>query len=215
MGRWTRPAAAVYSGAANPPSAGANSTLLSEEDGGSWAWTFVRETTAGQGSRPVGVTAAKDWWHAHLKVKTPGPGYVHLASDLPDEWYQQMTSEQRILARTARGTRYVWVKESGKRNEAWDCSVYALFAAHALDLHRYTDAMWRRLRDRIAPVQRDLLDEPIPAAAAVSHETPAAPARDVPPESAVSESTPAPAPAKTGSAAAPRDFGGDAWNERF
>jgi phage terminase large subunit GpA-like protein len=106
----------------------------------------------------VGVTAAKDWWYAHLRVPDPGPGHVHLAADLPDEWYAQMTSERRTLARTARGERYVWALESGKRNEAWDCSVYALFAAHALDLNRFTAAMWERLRERVAPVQYGLLD---------------------------------------------------------
>jgi phage terminase large subunit GpA-like protein len=107
----------------------------------------------------VGVTAAKDWWHAHLKQREPGPGHVHLAGDLPDDWFVQMTSEQRVLARTARGHRYVWVKDAGKRNEAWDCSVYALFAAHALDLHRYTEPMWRRLRERVEPMQPDLLTQ--------------------------------------------------------
>jgi phage terminase large subunit GpA-like protein len=119
----------------------------------------------------VGVTSAKDWWHAHLKQREVGPGYVHLAADLPDEWYQQMTSEQRVQARTARGYRYVWVKESGKRNEAWDCAVYALFAAHALDLHRFTDAMWARLRERVAPVQADLLTAPAPVLEPVAEES--------------------------------------------
>lgn len=99
----------------------------------------------------VGTGAAKDWWHAHLGVREPGPGHVHLAADLPDEWYAQMTAESRVLARTARGRRYVWVKESGRRNEAWDCAVYALFAAHALDLHRFSEVMWQRVRPRVAP----------------------------------------------------------------
>jgi phage terminase large subunit GpA-like protein len=157
----------------------------------------------------VGVTAAKDWWHAHLKVREPGPGYVHLAADLSDEWYQQMTSEQRVLARTARGHRYVWVKDSGKRNEAWDCSVYALFAAHALDLHRFTDAMWNRLRERVAPVQADLLTQ---AAAPVEEvERERAPQESAPPVAATARrSTSAVRPAST-----PDGFGRGDWNERF
>lgn len=151
----------------------------------------------------VGVTAAKDWWHAHLRQKDPGPGYVHLASDLSDEWYQQMTSEQRVLARMARGQRYVWVKDTGKRNEAWDCSVYALFAAHALDLHRFTDAMWGRLRERVTPTQADLLT-PQPGAT-VSREAPAAPAA-------------APEQQRKATGSAPADdsgFGRGDWSERF
>jgi phage terminase large subunit GpA-like protein len=136
-----------------------------------WAGTVIK---GGVKLWMVGVTAAKDWWHAHLKVRIEGPGFVHLAADLPDEWYQQMTAEQRVQARTARGTRHVWVKESGKRNEAWDGGVYALFAAHALDLHRFTDAMWRRLRDRVAPMQADLLT-PQQAAEAVLEPQPGEP----------------------------------------
>lgn len=159
----------------------------------------------------VGVTAAKDWWHAHLKLKDQGPGYVHLAADLPDEFYEQMTSEQRVLARTARGHRYVWVKDGGKRNEAWDCSVYALFAAHALDLHRFTEAMWGRLRDRVAPTQGDLLSAPAPAA---PRETAAPAAADQ-----VEPSAPSAAPAEKPASGAPTvrggDFGRSDWNDRF
>ena len=169
----------------------------------------------------VGVTAAKDWWHAHLRNKEPGPGFVHLAADLPDEWYQQMTSEQRVMARTARGQRFVWVKDSGKRNEAWDCAVYALFAAHALDLHRFTDAMWRRLRERIAPMQADLLTQPFVAPAAEGTAEPAPEEQQVPAEGAAPDgqaAAPAPAPvAKPRRAAVRQDDGlgrGD-WNERF
>jgi phage terminase large subunit GpA-like protein len=157
----------------------------------------------------AGVTAAKDWWHAHLRVKDVGPGFVHLASDLPDEFYQQMTSEQRVLARTARGQRYVWVKDSGKRNEAWDCSVYALFAAHALDLHRFTDAMWQRLRERVAPTQGDLLSPPVEMvsreAMPVAKPTENAPVPRVGAAPVQTPApTPAPAPAPAPTAAAPR-----------
>jgi len=153
----------------------------------------------------VGVSAAKDWWHAHLRVTEPGPGFVHLAADLPAEWYAQMTSEQRVLARTARGTRHVWVKKGAKRNEAWDCAVYALFAAHALDLHRYTEAMWRRLRDRIAPLQPDLLAQ---AALSAPRETTAPVPPPAAPAPKAAAAAPPPPPVSDG-------FGRGDWNERF
>jgi hypothetical protein len=52
--------AACYTGAASPPTAGGNSTLLNNHDFTAFGWTMVRETTAGQGSRSVGMTAGSD-----------------------------------------------------------------------------------------------------------------------------------------------------------
>jgi hypothetical protein len=52
--------AGVLSGLASPPPAGANSTLLQSIDYGQRGNSFVRETAAGQGSRPVGFSGASD-----------------------------------------------------------------------------------------------------------------------------------------------------------
>lgn len=52
--------AGCYSGTADPPTAGANSTLLQSIDFTNFGFSMVRETTAGQGSRPVGGVAASD-----------------------------------------------------------------------------------------------------------------------------------------------------------
>jgi phage terminase large subunit GpA-like protein len=82
---------------------------------------------------------------------------VRVPADITDDWCEQMTVESRVQARTARGIRMVWACPPCKRNEAWDCAVYALFAAHALGLDKYTQSMWDRLRERIAPLQADLL----------------------------------------------------------
>ena len=105
----------------------------------------------------VGTNSAKDWWYARLRQERPGPGFVRVPADITDDWCEQMTVESRVQARTARGIRMVWACPPGKRNEAWDCAVYALFAAHALGLDKYTQPMWDRLRERIAPLQADLL----------------------------------------------------------
>ena len=108
----------------------------------------------------VGTNSAKDWWYSRLRHETPGPGFVHVPADVATEWCEQMTVESRVQARTARGVRMVWACPPGKRNEAWDCAVYALFASHALGLDRYTTAMWERMAERIAPRQADLLSAP-------------------------------------------------------
>lgn len=46
--------AGLFTGLQNLPGVGANSTLLNELDFGATGMSMVRETTAGQGSRPVG-----------------------------------------------------------------------------------------------------------------------------------------------------------------
>lgn len=54
-----------------------------------------------------------------LRRETPGPGYVHLPGDLNDEWFAQVTAEQR-------SPEGVWEKRSsGLRNEAFDHMCYA------------------------------------------------------------------------------------------
>jgi phage terminase large subunit GpA-like protein len=105
----------------------------------------------------IGVDRAKDLLHNRLCIEQRGPGYVHLTKQLPPEFFTGFASEERVRVKTAHGERKAWVKKQGiLRNEPWDCSVYALFCAQALDLHRYTPAMWQRLRDRVAPVQAEI-----------------------------------------------------------
>lgn len=52
--------AAAYTGAAAPATAGANSTIGGSLDFGAFGVSTARETTAGQGSRPVGLVAGSD-----------------------------------------------------------------------------------------------------------------------------------------------------------
>lgn len=124
----------------------------------------------------VGTDTAKDLLHGRFSVAEPGPGYVHFASDLPGEFFQQLTSESRVLAKTARGDDYRWIKPAGARNEVLDCTVYALFCAQALDLHKYSDAMWRRLEQAVEPDLFDTASLPPEAAAALPAPPPSVPA---------------------------------------
>ena len=103
----------------------------------------------------VGTDTAKDLLHGRFSVAQPGPGYVHFPVDIQPEFFQQITSEKRVLAKTARGDDYKWIKPPGARNEVLDCTVYAMFCAQMLDLHKYSDLMWRRLESAVEP---DLFD---------------------------------------------------------
>jgi phage terminase large subunit GpA-like protein len=110
----------------------------------------------------VGTDTAKDLIYGRLQVLEPGPGYVHFSQFLPPEFYHQLTAESRVPVRTARGLQFRWTNTKNRRNEVLDCTVYAIFAAHAIGLDIYTRAMWQRLRDAIDPGTGDLFGpEPV------------------------------------------------------
>lgn len=109
----------------------------------------------------VGTDTAKDLIYGRLMVTQPGPGYVHFSSELRAEFYNQLTAEARLPVRTARGIEYRWVNPKRARNEVLDCTVYAIFCTHQMDLHTYTDHMWSRLERALEP---DLFSAPPPAA---------------------------------------------------
>lgn len=103
----------------------------------------------------VGVDAAKDLLLGQLALDKPGPGYVHFSTDLSKEFYEQLTAEQRVLAKVKGRDAFCWVKRR-PRNEQLDNRNYALHAAYGLGLHRYTDERWSRLEDAIQPPTGDL-----------------------------------------------------------
>jgi hypothetical protein len=69
--------AGTYSGLQTPPTAGANSTLLNSIDAGNFGAAMVRETTAGQGPRSVGLAGGVDDVAAvHLAIREVRPRRV-------------------------------------------------------------------------------------------------------------------------------------------
>jgi phage terminase large subunit GpA-like protein len=145
---------------------------------------------------PLGVDTAKQVLYGRLGLAVPGPGYVHLPAWLPPDEYEQLTAE-RLVTRFIKGRpRLEWIKSPGRRNEALDCAVYALAAAHWLGVPKWKPLDWDRLRARLA--QRSLLEEP----AADS-----APAPDPPGPPADLVQTSAPASPDPGSPRAPRRVG--------
>jgi phage terminase large subunit GpA-like protein len=76
---------------------------------------------------PIGVDTAKEVLYQRLKrVIVPGPGYVHFDATADEEWLEQLTSET-VVHRITQGRRVrVWrPRQSGIRQEALDCTVYA------------------------------------------------------------------------------------------
>lgn len=113
---------------------------------------------------PIGTDTAKSEIYGRLRNAEPGPGYVHLSRQLPAEVFEQLTAE-RIVTRYVKGhPRLEWVKPAGRRNEALDCAVYALAAAHYMHIDRWREGDWAKWAGRVEV--RDLFDqaaEPAPS----------------------------------------------------
>lgn len=98
----------------------------------------------------IGVDTAKDLLHGQLAIQEPGPGYVHTSKDLPREWYEQLTAEQRIPAKVAGGIKLRWIKRR-PRNEKLDCRNYATHSAYMLGIDRWTEAKWLQVEAAVQP----------------------------------------------------------------
>lgn len=119
---------------------------------------------------PIGTDTAKAEIYGRLRNTQPGPGYVHISKKFPLDVFEQLTSE-RLVTRYIKGhPRLDWVKPPGKRNEALDCAVYALAAAHFLGMERWRESDWAAKEEQAQG--RDLFDIP---AAPISQVAPDAP----------------------------------------
>jgi len=98
----------------------------------------------------VGVDTAKDLLLGQLAIEKPGPGFIHFSAQLPREWFEQLTAEQRILVKVNGKEVYRWVKRR-PRNEVLDNRNYALHAAFGLGLHNFTDRRWSDLEASVQP----------------------------------------------------------------
>ncbi|WP_416465720.1 phage terminase large subunit family protein [Pseudomonas sp. LFS044] len=143
----------------------------------------------------VGTDTAKDWIYNRYSFEK-GPGALHFAKDLPDEFFQQCVAERKV-ARYVKGYKRIeWVKGKADRNEALDLMVYNLAMANFLGLHRYGEQDWNKLRQALAQAnlfehgepepprplasepdddQDDKIDLPAPAPVAGKHNDPTPP----------------------------------------
>lgn len=103
----------------------------------------------------VGTDTAKDWIFNRLKLSS-GPGAMHFSRDLPEEYFDQITSEFRMVKYVKGRKRVEYHKGKGVRNEALDLSVYNLSAAHRLGLHKWHQSDWERARLSVDAPQSDM-----------------------------------------------------------
>ena len=112
----------------------------------------------------IGTDTAKDWIHNRLLLTTEGPGAIHYSKHLPDEYFEQITSENKKV-RYVKGYKVVeWHKKKSDRNEAFDLLVYNLGMAHHLELHKKAEGFWLILERALR--QADLLAQPAAPASA-------------------------------------------------
>lgn len=95
----------------------------------------------------IGVHSAKDRLFGLMRATTQ---QVHFSTDLDEDYFKQLTAEHRVQMKTARGTRFVWVKRKGHaRNERLDCAVYVIWLAEKMKLATWPPSLWDALRKRL------------------------------------------------------------------
>jgi phage terminase large subunit GpA-like protein len=144
----------------------------------------------------VGTAKAKDLilgWSTEggrVRLSGNGPGRMHWYDTVREDFYEQVLSEIKIPGRINPRIR-TWKARTDRRNEALDCTVYAVYLSRHLRLHLRRPAQWDY--DELRQRQRALL-EPVPEESPETkpEESPAAPISEPPKTIATPPITPPP-----------------------
>ena len=79
----------------------------------------------------VGVDRCKDLIFWRLNIKNAGPGYMHFSTKLDQEYYEQLTAEER-REKHVQGRKVSYYHQTRKRNEALDLTVYNIAAVELM-----------------------------------------------------------------------------------
>lgn len=102
----------------------------------------------------VGAAKAKDLilgWSENagrVRLEGDGPGRMHWFEGVRDDFYEQLLSEIKIPSRLNPAKR-VWKARTDRRNEALDCTVYAIYLYRHKRLHLRKPSMWDLVEQRI------------------------------------------------------------------
>lgn len=108
----------------------------------------------------VGTDTAKDHLNECLKTELPGAGYVHFPLTLPENYFHQLCSEQKVTEWFKGKRRKVWKNTSRARNEALDTFVYAICAVYILQYWLYPNATVTQMMEEIAKKDNITLQAP-------------------------------------------------------
>ncbi|MDM0086760.1 MULTISPECIES: terminase gpA endonuclease subunit [unclassified Variovorax] len=110
----------------------------------------------------IGTAKAKDlilgWSEqaGRVRLEGEGPARMHWYEGVRDDFYEQLLSEIKIPGRVNKNVRE-WKPRTDRRNEALDCTVYAVWLSRALRLHLRKPAQWDMAESQVR--QAPLLEE--------------------------------------------------------
>lgn len=112
---------------------------------------------SGKSNRPVdlyivGTDTAKSVIMRRLKQSDPGPGYCHFPAGRDVDYFRQLTAEKGVSKYVKGFRKVVWEKPKDRRNEAFDCRVYA-FAAFVMASPQL-DKVAYRIKKRAEEIDR-------------------------------------------------------------
>ena len=114
----------------------------------------------------VGTAKAKDLllgWATEagrVRLKGEGPGRMHWYKAVRADFYKQLLSEIKVPSRTNPNQRQ-WKPRTDRRNEALDCTVYAVYLTRHLKLHLRRPGAWALRELEVLQAQLPLSGEPI------------------------------------------------------
>ncbi len=129
-------------------------------------WSGRKSAKYGVQVQIVGTAKAKDsilgWAQegGRVRLTGDGPHRMHWYETVRPDFYEQLLSEIKIPMRQ-NPRRRQWKKRTDRRNEALDCTVYAIWLVHALRLNIQRPAWWDNFEERIR--QHSLFDANAPA----------------------------------------------------
>lgn len=117
-------------------------------------WSGKKADKHGVRVQIVGTAKAKDailgWAQegGRVRLAGDGPHRMHWYETVRPDFYEQLLSEIKIPMRQ-NPKRRQWKKRNDRRNEALDCTVYALWLIHAMGLHTRKPDWWDHQEKRI------------------------------------------------------------------
>lgn len=117
----------------------------------------------------LGVQSAKDTILSRLRIRSPGPGFMHLPSHIvTQEYAKQLTAESAVFVlKKGKGWRREF-KPNRRRNEVLDLTVYGLAALHICGYDPSTGS-WQFIQSlgaRAAALEKKVDGAPAPTAPA-------------------------------------------------
>lgn len=114
----------------------------------------TKAARAGVAVNIVGSAKAKDLllgWAlqgGRIRLQGSGPGRVHWYEGVRPDFFEQLLGEMKIPGRRNLRIRE-WTERTDRRNEALDCTVYAVYLCRHLRIHMYKPAQWEAVEMRL------------------------------------------------------------------